>query len=189
MTPCIELKSHQISILYFWNKGIRSASTIHRETNIPLRTIYYNINKLKQTNSLKHRGGNGRPCVLGDKEKRSIGQYIRRNNEITVNEIKEKLSATYDSSVSAPTIHRHLHEYGYRNVLPRKTHMLTTDDKKQRVQWAKQHKNDNFTRTIFTDEASFQLFRNTVRRWSKCPNNEFKRIPKNRHKSPRVGCH
>ena len=59
----------EISILYFWNKGIRSAPAIHRKTNIPLRTIYYNINKLKETNSLKHRGGNGRPRVLGNKEK------------------------------------------------------------------------------------------------------------------------
>ncbi|CAF1258568.1 unnamed protein product [Rotaria sp. Silwood1] len=60
--------------------------------------------------------------------------------------------------------------------------MLTSDDKKRRVQWAKQHKNDNFTRTIFADEASFQLFRNAIRRWTKHPNTEFKRIPKNRQK-------
>jgi transposase len=60
--------------------------------------------------------------------------------------------------------------------------MLTFDDKQRRVQWAKQHENENFTRTIFTDEASFQLFRNTVRRWSKCPNDEIKPTPKNRQK-------
>jgi len=65
MTLSSDLKNHRISILHYWNKGIRSAPAIHRKTNIPLRTIYYNINKLKQTNSLKHRGGNGRPSVLG----------------------------------------------------------------------------------------------------------------------------
>ena len=41
---------------------------------------------------------------------------------------------------------------------------------------------NDFTHTIFTDESSFQLFRNTVRRWTKCPNNELKRIPTNRQK-------
>src|SRR5579862_5135629 len=100
MTSSSNLKNHHISILYYWNKGVRPAPAIQRETNIPLRTIYYNINKLKQTNSLKHRGGNGRPGVLSGIEKNAIGQYIRRNNEITVNEIKEKLSITYHSSVS-----------------------------------------------------------------------------------------
>lgn len=181
ITSSIEFKNYQISILYFWNKSIRSAPAIHRETNIPLRTIYYNISKLKQTNSLKHRGGNGRPRVLSEKEKISIDQYIR-NNEITINEIKEKLSTTYNSSVSTSTTRRHLHPFGYRNVLPKKTHMLTTHDKNKRVQRAKQHNNDNFTHTIFTDETAFQIFRNTIRRWSKHPNNELKRISKNRQK-------
>jgi hypothetical protein len=59
---------------------------------------------------------------------------------------------------------------------------LTSDEKERRVQWAKKHKNDGFTDTIFTDESSFQLFRNTIRRWTKIPNKEFKCPPKNRHK-------
>ena len=57
--------------------------------------------------------------------------------------------------------------------------MLTSEDKKRRVQWAKQHKNDDFKRTIFTDESSFQLFRNTIRRWTKHPKKELKCAPKN----------
>ena len=64
----------------------------------------------------------------------------------------------YHKSVSTSTISRHLHEYGYKNVLSQSTHMLTSDEK-QRVQWAKKHKNDDFNTTIFTDESSFQLFR------------------------------
>ncbi|CAF1008981.1 unnamed protein product [Rotaria sordida] len=95
MTSSSDLKNHRISILHYWNKGIRSAPAVHRETNIQLRTIYYNINKLKQTNSLKHRDRISRPHVLSGIEKKAIGQYIRRNNEITVKEIKKKLSTTY----------------------------------------------------------------------------------------------
>jgi transposase len=182
MTSSTDLKNHHISILYYWNKGVRSAPVIHHETNIPLRTIYYNINKLKQTNSFKHRGGNGRPRVLSGIEKKAIGQYIRRYNEITLNEIKENLSTTYYSSVSISTIRRHLHEYGYRSVLPKSTHMLKPEEKQRRIQWVRQHQNDDFTRTIFTGESLFQLFRNTVRRWSKHPNNELKCKPKNRQK-------
>ena len=172
MTSSSNLKKHHISILHYWNNGIRSARAIHRETNIALRTIYYNINKLKRTNSLKHRGGNGRPRVPRGIEKIAIGKYIRRNNEITVNEIKENFSTRYHSSVSISTIRRHLHEYGYRNVLPNSTHMLTWNDKKRRVQWAKRHQNDDFKRTIFTDESTLQLFRNTIRSWTKHPKND-----------------
>jgi transposase len=125
MTSTSTLKNHHISILYYWNKGIRSAPLIHRETNIPLRTIYYNIDKLKQTSSLKHRGGNGRSRVLSGIEKKATAQYIRRNNEINLSEIKDNLWKMYHKSVSTSTISRHLHQYGYKNVLPQSTHILT----------------------------------------------------------------
>ena len=71
MKQSSQLKNHHIAILYWWNKGIRSGRAIHQKTDIPRSTIYYNINKLKQTNSLKHRGGNGRPRVLSGIEKKS----------------------------------------------------------------------------------------------------------------------
>ena len=60
--------------------------------------------------------------------------------------------------------------------------MLTQKHKERRVQWALQHKDDDWSRTVFSDETSYQLFRNTIRRWSKNPPAEFKRIPKNRQK-------
>jgi transposase len=95
-----DLKNHHISILYFWNKGVRSAPAIHRETNISLRTIYYNINKWKQTNSRKQRGENGQPRILSEIEKQAIGQYIRRNNEIILKEIKENFFRAHHNTVS-----------------------------------------------------------------------------------------
>ncbi len=89
MTSSTDLKKYHISLLHYLNDGIRSARAIHRETKIPLTTVYYNINKLKQINSLIYRGRNGRPIVLCPIDKKAIGQYIRRNNEITVKEFKE----------------------------------------------------------------------------------------------------
>ncbi len=93
MTSPSDLKNHHISLLHYWNKGIRSAPVIHLKANIPLRTIYYNINRLKETNSLKYRGENVRPSVLGGTIKKAICQCIRRNNEIMLNEIKENLAS------------------------------------------------------------------------------------------------
>ncbi|CAF3506314.1 unnamed protein product [Rotaria socialis] len=71
---------------------------------------------------------------------------------------------------------------GYKSTLPYGTPMLTQKHKEARAQWAIQHKDDDWSRTIFTDETSYQLFRNTIRRWSKTPRDEVKRIPKNKQK-------
>ncbi|CAF5116630.1 unnamed protein product, partial [Rotaria sp. Silwood1] len=93
-----------------------------------------------------HRDANGRPRVPA------------------LREIKENIPKIHHKSVSISTTTRHLHGYGYKNVLRQSTHTLTSDEKEQRVQWAKKHKYDDLNNTIFIDESLFQLFRNTVRR-------------------------
>ena len=65
---------------------------------------------------------------------------------------------------------------GYKSTLPYGTPMLTKKQKHARVQWAIQHKDDDWSRTIFTDETCYQLFRNTIRRWSRNPSTEVERI-------------
>ena len=67
---------------------------------------------------------------------------------------------------------------GYRNTLPQGTLMLTQKHKDTRVQWALTHQDADWTRTVSTDETCYQLFRNTIRRWSKYLKGELKRIPK-----------
>ena len=100
--------------------------------------------------------------------------------------------------MSVWTVRRQLERLGYTSTLPRGTPMLTQQHKNARVQWAIKHKNDDWSRTIFTDETCYQLFRNTIRRWSLNPSAEVKRIPKNRQKimvwggisiKGLIGCH
>jgi len=44
--------------------------------------------------------------------------------------------------------------------LPKVTPMLTEAHKQRRVEWARQHLNDNWRKTLFSDETAFQLYRN-----------------------------
>ncbi|CAB5308525.1 unnamed protein product [Rhizophagus irregularis] len=49
------------------------------------------------------------------------------------------------------------------------------------IEWAEKHLNDRWKRTLFTDETSFQLFRNTITQWYKAER-PVRPIPKNRQK-------
>ena len=60
--------------------------------------------------------------------------------------------------------------------------MLTSEHKQRRIEWTREYLNDDWQSTIFTDESSFQLVRNTIRRWSKTRKEGKKRVPKNRQK-------
>ena len=69
--------------------------------------------------------------------------------------------------VSYVTVLRHLEGIGYKKNLPRATPMLTIRHKERRVEWAQNHLNDNWGKTLFSDETAFQLYRNTIERWYK----------------------
>ena len=94
----------------------------------------------------------------------------------------EKLLQNGNVDVSRSTIQRQLKRLRYKSSLPYKTPMLTQQQKDARVQWAIKHQNDDWSGTIFTDETCYQLFRKTIRRWSKNAKAEVKRIPENRQK-------
>ena len=162
--------------------GHHCATEIARQTKIRVRTVRYNLTKIRKECSVKHRRGNARPRKIIAKDSNAIGQWIRRNTEITAKEIVEKLQLTKNLDVLRWTVRGTLHRLGYMNVLPRRTPMLINEQKERRVQWALAHQNDDWSRTVFSDETSYQLFRNTIRRWSKYAQEEKKRMPKNKQK-------
>ncbi|CAF4121092.1 unnamed protein product, partial [Rotaria magnacalcarata] len=146
------------------SNGHRSPATIARITKIPIRTVKYNIVKIKNQGTIEDR-----PRKVTANDDIALDQWIRRNNETKSQELVQKLLHDRDLNVSRWTVQCQLKRMGYKSALPYRTSMLTQKHKEARVQWAIQHKDDDWSRTIFTDETSYQLFRNTIRRWSKNP--------------------
>ena len=50
----------KISLLHFWKHDMRSVSELSTQTRLHIRTIRYNVNKLKESNTSGHSCGNGR---------------------------------------------------------------------------------------------------------------------------------
>ena len=159
-------ETNRQTILQFWNRGIRNAAEIHLKTSIPLKTIYRNLKKIKDTGDVKRKSGSGRIKKITPNTSIAIGQYVRRQSTLSAGSIAKKLKDN-GVEVSRSTVSRHLSDLGYRNALPLCTPMLTLVHKQKRVEWAKKHKNDNWKRTLFSDETAFQLFCNTIKHWYK----------------------
>jgi hypothetical protein len=172
-----KLDEQRKTISLLWKKGTRSAKKIHTLTKIPLRTIYYNLKKLRDTNDIGHKRGAGRPTSVTTKISEKIQQYVKEEPTISARTLAIRLR----NRVSRTTIARHLKSLGYMYNTPIKTPMLTERHKIKRVEWAKKHLDDNWDNTFFTDETAFQLFRNTIGRWYKGLR-PFRRIPKDRSK-------
>ena len=75
-------------ILRFYNLGHCCAAESARQTKILVRIVRYNLAKIKKEGGVKHRCDQGRSRL---QIVESIGQWIRRNNDITASEIVEKL--------------------------------------------------------------------------------------------------
>ena len=88
--------------------GIHSSKEIHEKSKIPLRTIQKNLKKLKETGTIEHKGGNGRPSKVTQTFSRSIGQVIRRDNAVSTRQLAVKLRETHNVSISHPTVWRHI---------------------------------------------------------------------------------
>lgn len=173
-------KAYLGTLLHFWNNGVRSPRELYLKTGIPLRTIKYNIKKLKETGNVERRKGGGRPKKITSRASKAIGQYVRRDPSISSRKIAIKLTEI-DTYVSYRTVSRHLGYLGYKNDLPLATPMLTDKHKENRVKWAQAHLSDNWKKTFFSDETCFQLFRNTIKQWYKGAR-PTRRIPKDRTK-------
>jgi transposase len=177
-----KLEAQRKTILHFWMNGIHSPREIHEKSEIPLRTIQKNLKKLKETGTIEHKGGNGRPSKVTQTFSRSIGQVIRRNNAVSTRQLAVKLRETHNASISHHTVWRHIKKKNYKSSVPIGTPMLTARHIETRMAWAQFHMNDDWSRTIFTDETAFDLFRNKIRRWHKDGQRPIRRLPKERQK-------
>ncbi len=137
------MKTKRSTILHFWNNGHRSPATISRITKIPVRTIKYNIAKIKEQGTVENSPLNGRPRKIIANDNKALGQWIRRNNEATSKELAQKLLHDRGLNVSRWTVQRQLKGMGYKSTLPYGTPMLTQGQKDARVQWVIQYKDDD----------------------------------------------
>ena len=109
--------------------------------------------KLKKTGDVTHRRGNGRSKKIRSDKSRELEQYIREDSSLSLRTLATKLSKN-GVKVSYVTVGARLKELGYKNGLPNGTPMFTAAQKARRVEWAMNHLNDQWERTLFSDETA-----------------------------------
>jgi transposase len=177
-----KLEAQRKTIYHYWLNGVQSPKEIHKKTNIPYRTVFDNLKKLRDTGTIEHKKGNGRHSKVTQNIARNVGQQVRRNSAISTRQLASAVQKTRNISISHAAIWRHMKKKKYESSIPRATPMLTSRHIELRKAWARAHLRDNWARTIFTDETAFDLFRNKVSRWHKSGEKLIRRLPKSRQK-------
>ena len=138
----------------------KSPNEINKITKYPKRTVTRYIKKIKEGKIQFRKSGSGRPKIISSKLLPYIGRLVNIDPFIKVKEIKLKLE-NQDINVTEKTVINYLKQMEYTIKLPKKTLFLNNIKKDNRYKWALNHQKTKWSEVIFSDESTFQMFRNT----------------------------
>jgi len=171
------LAERRATVNELWSCGVRDAPTITKLTGVPLSTSYKYVAQLKKNHELKPISRPGRPTILTSKDRTVLGRIIQNDKYLTCEEIATKLSSKVE--ISARTVNRELNRIGYCSSHPKTAPLLTPEQCERRVEWAIAHLRQNWKNVVFSDETTFQMFRNTMKAFHKVGTSvPYKGVPK-----------
>jgi transposase len=161
----LPLTNRQSNVRDAWRRGIRKVSSLAKITGVPLSTVYKYVAKLKNKQTLNPLPRPGRPRILPPEKRHVLGRIIQNNRYLTCKEITTSLNLK--PKILPRTINREINKLGYRTCHPRTVPMLTSEQCERRVEWALAHAKQNWKSVVFSDETTFQMFRNTIKAFYK----------------------
>ena len=153
----------KIAVLY--HAGIAPQDIWKRLPNVSKATVYRTIQKIKDGESINHRKGAGRPIKLSEEERARLRTIASQNPPYSSAVNLAADLTRHGIEISNRSTIRYLHRAGFSNLLPRKVLFLTEAHVTKRLEWCQRRRHDSWQNTIFTDECTFQLFRNSLRIW------------------------
>jgi len=133
--------------------------------NLPKSTVYQYYEKWQNNEEFDHRYNSGRPPKLNESDWNLIKTTVKKRKFVNAKSLANIVSNQHQKVVSDRTIQRTLNNHNYEHKEPKVIPFLTPEHKAARVVWAQKHLKDTWDKTIFTDEASFWLDENHVKRW------------------------
>lgn len=159
--------ANRLRLQHLYKAGIRSPSRLHKLTGIPLTTIYDNIKRFEEQRGAERAAGSGRHRILKPNDRRRIAQFAVHHPGWSSIKIRNEAVKRGTRKVTGRTIRGTLKRQGYMKLVPKAIPMLTRAVKANRVKWCKEHLNDKWNTTIFSDETIFQFYRNKKKQWTK----------------------
>jgi len=127
-------------------------------------TAAYWVERYRENRDLSTTERSGRPRVTTAKQDERIVTLAEKENNIMATEIKKNMEER-GVEISISTVRRRLREAGGKFTNEISKPLLTEEHRKKRLQWAKKHKNFDWSQVIFTDESTFQLFTSKKKVW------------------------
>lgn len=131
-------------------------SGIAKYKKISKSTVRHWLKKYRETGEVEDETGKGRKRATSAGDEKKIIALATGQKRPSSKEIMVKLQEQ-GKQISASTIQRRLREAGMRYGPPLRKPVLTATHRKQRLAWAKQHRQQSWDNVIFSDESTIYL--------------------------------
>jgi len=138
--------------------GIRK---IARSLKLEPCTVSRIIKKFKDTGTVADRKRSGRPRKTTEAEDRQIVITSKRDRRLTAPEITAEINRGRKDPVSVSTVKSRLNKAGLYGRVAVKKPLLRPQNKKKRLDWAKQHRHweiSDWNKVLWSDESKFEIF-------------------------------
>jgi transposase len=130
----------------------KKKAEIAREFHCSRRAVYNTISRYEYTGDTKSLPRPGRPEVTTRREKRALVRIARACPRINLNQLKNEVGAQCHSR----TVYNILRTKGIRNRLAKKRPELSENNAAQRLSFAQEFREFDWTQVWFSDEMSYQ---------------------------------
>lgn len=138
---------------------------VAKEVKCSRSTVQYWLDRWKESKDLTDFPRSGRKRKTTPKQDEQILSLADKDLFATSGDIEDRLKKK-GLKISQRTVRRRLHEGGGKYNLPMSKPLLSEDQRKNRLKWAKHHRFTNWDRVIFSDEMTVYLNRVKRRVWN-----------------------
>jgi len=158
------------------NNGM-SDKQISDDMKLHRNVISFWINRYYDTNSVENKKRTGRKRKTTEKEDLKMIEIVNSNDKYKVSDVIEKMKDdSFTKNISESTVCRRLNGSGYVYGNYAKKPILTEKHKKERLAWAKEHIDYDWSKVIFSDEMSIWKDRYADKCWYITGNQKIKRM-------------
>lgn len=165
-------KRAQINIL---SETGKSCSVIAEILKVSKSSVSRTLKRQRETGSNKNKKGSGRPRKTSKRDDNRMLQISKANRFKSASDIRAEINQSLDAPVSLTTVKRRLREGGLFGRIAVKKPLLSSANKRKRLQFAKEHENwtiEQWKNVLWTDESKFELFGSHRRQYCRRKVNE-----------------
>lgn len=133
---------------------------IAKATNRSKSTVRGIYRRVKNNGGFKDKPRSGRPLKLTDRDRRVIVGILNKSKKKSSEVVRKQAAVDHNIDVSTSTIRRSLKKSGYVARVKKKKPLLTIENKRKRLAWAKEHRTwtvDDWRNVVWSDETAFTL--------------------------------